>query len=220
VDGGVVIFAEGLDPADMVKDKKDKELIKLLLNPIPMIKYIINYIVNKYDLNNAYAKQDATKEVNEYLTSIEPLMATEYKQYSAQILQVELRFISLGSPVVQNVNKFFDVDIVELMLIKTMIENDKLVDICLDVLPVSSFKNYTKEFELLINKQKEDSILRAIEIRDDVKSYTNDEFLKVLKFKQKKELEIQLEIIKNSDETNEVKLTKISEIKKQISYFR
>ena len=43
-EGGVIIFADGLDPADMVHNGKINELNEIFSNPISFIPYVIEYI--------------------------------------------------------------------------------------------------------------------------------------------------------------------------------
>jgi len=217
IDGGVVIFADGIDPADMVKSGQDKELITLLLNPINMIKYIINYITQKYNLEDAYAKQTAANEVNDYLQSIELLIANEYRQYVAQVLQIETRFVSHVQMQQVDARRHADSDISELMLMKTMIENGYLISDYLKVLKVDTLKSYTREFHLLIDGKKDDPSIRAIAIRDDIKTYNDAEFMKVLKFKQKQEMNMQLELLVKSLKPDEQKLMEIKELKMKLS---
>ena len=50
-EGGVIIFADGLDPADMVNNGKINELNEIFSNPISFIPYAIDYIISKYDIN-------------------------------------------------------------------------------------------------------------------------------------------------------------------------
>ena len=69
-DGGVVIFKDGLDPADMVKDKRLEELHSMFIEPVPFIPFTIDYIVSKYDISEPIQKQKALNEANEYLKSL------------------------------------------------------------------------------------------------------------------------------------------------------
>ncbi|NQY93645.1 MAG: DNA primase, partial [Campylobacteraceae bacterium] len=61
-EGGVVIFGEGKDPADMVKEGKVEELNTMFNNSQNFIPFVIDSIVNKYDLTEPLNKQKALKE--------------------------------------------------------------------------------------------------------------------------------------------------------------
>ncbi len=59
-EGGVIIFDEGKDPADMVNDGKIEELNKIFTSPQAFISFAIDYIISKYDINNPSQKQKST----------------------------------------------------------------------------------------------------------------------------------------------------------------
>ncbi|MCG3719067.1 DNA primase, partial [Aliarcobacter butzleri] len=69
-EGGVVIFSDNQDPADMVKAGKIEELNKIFLNPQSFIPYAIDYIILKYEINDPIQKQKALTEANDYLKSL------------------------------------------------------------------------------------------------------------------------------------------------------
>ena len=60
-EGGVIIFADGLDPADMVHNGKINELNEIFSNPISFIPYVIDYIISKYEIIDPNQKQKANK---------------------------------------------------------------------------------------------------------------------------------------------------------------
>jgi DNA primase len=68
-EGGVIIFADGMDPADMVNNGKIEELNEIFSNPISFTPFAIDYIISKYDINDANQKQKALIESNDYLKS-------------------------------------------------------------------------------------------------------------------------------------------------------
>ncbi len=79
-EGGVIIFEEGKDPADMVKDGQIEKLNEIFSNPTPFINYAIDYIISKYETNDPMQKQKALHESNDYLKSLSMLYQDEYKR--------------------------------------------------------------------------------------------------------------------------------------------
>ena len=78
-EGGVIIFADGMDPADMVNKNKVEELNEIFANPISFTPYAIDYIISKYDINDANQKQKALIESNEYLKTLSLLIKMNIK---------------------------------------------------------------------------------------------------------------------------------------------
>ena len=96
-EGGVIIFADGMDPADMVNKNKVEELNEIFANPISFTPYAIDYIISKYDINDANQKQKALIESNEYLKSLGLIYQDEYKRYLAQKLNIRENLIQISS---------------------------------------------------------------------------------------------------------------------------
>jgi len=172
-EGGVVIFGEGKDPADMVNDGKVEELSKIFDNPKPFIPYAIDYIISKYDINNPSSKQKALLEANDYLKSLGIIYQDEYKRYLAQRLNVRETLIKTTTdnvrPTEVNLTK---IDIAELCIIKTILEKPSRIDKVLDLVDGSMFEYHRNEFELLItdiNNQSFNGILLndKLEVYDD-----------------------------------------------------
>jgi DNA primase len=173
-EGGVVIFSDGQDPADMVKDKKIEELNEIFLNPICFISFSIDYIISKYDINEPSQKQKALTEANDYLKSLSLLNQDEYKRYLAQKLNVRENLIKISSSKQRNYEvNLSKIDIAELCIIKSIIEKPKRLDSVLDIIDASMFEFHRKEFELLLN-DIENQTLNSIILNDKLENYDDE----------------------------------------------
>ena len=144
-DGGVVIFKDGLDPADMVKDKRLEELHSMFIEPVPFIPFTIDYIVSKYDISEPIQKQKALNEANEYLKSLSLLNQDEYKRYIGQKLNIRENLIqTVNTKQRLNEKSSIKIDIAELCIIKSILENPKRLDMVLDIVDASMFE-YNKD---------------------------------------------------------------------------
>ena len=179
--GGVVIFSNGLDPADMVKQKREDELKKLFNSSKKFIEFCIDYIVSKYDLNDALQKESALKESIEYLSNLSPVIQEEYKAYLSTQLNVSERLIFIknvqeSSSSDKNFSK--KEDIAELTLIKTLLLNQSSIDRLLDIISADMFNTHNKEFELLLGNETDNPLIREIYIRDDIGVFNDEELNK------------------------------------------
>ena len=173
-EGGVIIFADGMDPADMVKSGKIEELNELFLNPILFTPYAIDYIISKYDINDANQKQKALLESNEYLKSLGLIYQDEYKRYLAQKLNIRENLIQISS----NKQRIFTpnlskIDIAELCIIKSILEKPKRLDAVLDIVDSSMFEAHKNEFELLLSDINDIS-LNSIILNEKLENYDDD----------------------------------------------
>ena len=173
-EGGVVIFGDGLDPADMVKDGKIEELNNIFMNPLSFISYSIDYIIEKYDINNPNQKQKALIESNDYLKSLGAIYQDEYKRYIAQKLNVRENLVSISSesrrPVENNLTK---IDIAELCIIKSILEKPKRLDAVLDIVDSTMFETHKNEFELLLTDINNQS-LNSIVLNEKLENYDDE----------------------------------------------
>jgi len=72
--GGVVIFEEGLDPADMVKNGAVEELASMFRNTKPFIEFVLDEVLSLYDLRDPKAKEVCMNEGLAYLKTLSPLL--------------------------------------------------------------------------------------------------------------------------------------------------
>ncbi len=178
INGGVVIFAGGLDPADMVKNHRTEELNKLFHTPKPLIEYALEHILSKYDIKDPIQKEQALKEGTDYLQTLSPVLQEEYKAYLSAILGVNERLVKiqrahpLDQPQSQPSRRE---DISELNLIKTFLANPHMIDMVLDTVGEDLFQHHAHEFRLLLNNAYDDPMILGIKIRDDLKALSDEE---------------------------------------------
>lgn len=173
-EGGVIIFADGLDPADMVHNGKINELNEIFLNPISFIPYAIDYIISKYEINDPNQKQKALTEANEYLKTLSLLNQDEYKRHLAQKLNIRENLVKISS----NKQRTYEtnltkIDIAELCIIKSILEKPKRLDSVLDIVDSSMFEVHKNEFELLLT-DIENISLNSIVLNEKLENYDDE----------------------------------------------
>ena len=173
-EGGVIIFDDGMDPADMVNNGKIEDLNEIFSNPISFTPFAIDYIISKYDINDANQKQKALHESNDYLKSLGLIYQDEYKRYLAQKLNVRENLIQISSnkqrTFTPNLSK---IDIAELCIIKSILEKPQRLDAVLDIVDSSMFEAHKNEFELLLLDMSDIS-LNSIVLNEKLENYDDD----------------------------------------------
>ncbi|AXH15617.1 DNA primase [Malaciobacter mytili] len=173
-EGGVVIFDAGLDPADMVKDGKIEKLNKIFAEPIAFIRFAIDYIILKYDINDPMQKQKALQEANEYLKSLSLIYQDEYKRYIAQKLNIRENLVKIANEAKRKIDvNLSKIDIAELCIIKTILEKPSTLDKVLDLVDSKVFEYHKNEFELLISDISNPS-LNSILLNDKLEVYDDE----------------------------------------------
>jgi len=199
--GGIVIFGGGLDPADMVKDGKIKELKEIFSKPKGFIEFCFEKIVSRYNLSSPLEKEDAYKESLKYLKTLSPLLQDEYKGYIASLLNIDTKLINTNTLTVQQSSKRIESkqDISELTLIKTFLTHPNLIDSILDVVGDDIFITHKEEFLALLRGELDNPYLVEIDIRDDLKVLSEDELKNQI---------LKLLIIKNRQKLSQIRVDK------------
>ncbi len=179
-EGGVVIFGDGKDPADMVNDSKIEELEKMFNTSQNFITYVIDYIVAKYNINEPSQKQKALNEANDYLKSLSLIYQDEYKRYIAQKLNIRENLVKTSTDKSRNFEvNLSKVNIQELCIIKSILENPKRLDMALDLIDATMFETHKDEFELLMS-DPESLSLNAITLNEKLENYDDERLKKEL----------------------------------------
>jgi len=211
--GGVVIFADGIDPADMIKSKKIDEINQLFHRPKPLIEFCLEHISKKYNLANPMQKEEALKETTLYLKTLSPLLQEEYKGYISAILNIRENLIEIESssppPQKREFKKEYKTeqrpqqsntqreDIAELTILKTLLEKPHLIDFILDVIDDNIFQTHKEEFQAIIQNQIDHPKVIGIQIRENIVTLEDDELKNQLLFMLRRNCENELIKIKN-----------------------
>jgi len=177
-DGGVVIFQDGLDPADMVKNGDVEELSKMFRVTQPFIEFVLEEILAVYNLKDPKAKEAGMNEATAYLKTLSTFLQESYKPYLASRLGISpslVRVKNSQNNQQQFVQKNIYKDMWELSIIKTILEYPQFIDQILDVIDPIFFQFHSFEFTLALENKKDDPRLMAIIMDDSIKALTNEE---------------------------------------------
>ena len=183
--GGVVIFGDGLDPADMVNNGAIEELATMFRDAKPFIEFVLEEILSLYNLRNPKAKEDCMQDAIGYLKTLSPLLQEEYKTFlasrlgglgvSPSLVRVTGGQNNQNTPLIQkNTHK----DMWELSLIKTVLEHPELVDQILDALDPSLLQFHSIELSLALEGKTSEPSLMAIAVDEQIKSLKDESSLK------------------------------------------
>ena len=95
IGGGVILFTDGMDPADMVQKGENERLNRLFNNPQPFIEFAIEKIVKKFDLHNPLEKQKALEEGSAYLKTLPSSVASSYAGILSGTLNINQNLVKV-----------------------------------------------------------------------------------------------------------------------------
>ncbi|MDD2449056.1 MAG: DNA primase [Sulfurimonas sp.] len=223
--GGVIIFSDGEDPADMVQKGAIDELASMIRKPKPFIEFVLEELLSLYDLRDPKAKEECMQEGMAYLKTLSPILQEEYKTFLASRLGglgVSPSLLKFSQNTKQNnaplMQKNSHKDMWELTLIKTVLEHPEFIDQILDVLDASLLQFHSREFMYALQGRADDPSLMAIAVDNDIQALRDEDALKseLLPFLHKY-YERECKNIKiRSDITFEKKAFKIRKIRDKI----
>jgi DNA primase len=178
-DGGVVLFPDGQDPADMVARGKSEALAKLFREAKPMIPFVIEMIAQGYNLSEPREKEAAFMAIKGFLSSLSQIMQDAYMPIASTVLGLAPSFFAKGaaiSRVRETVTRHKE-DIAQLSILKTLLEKPFLIDDVLNVIDAGMFGQYQSMFEMLVREETGHPQLVRLSI-DDTLQVLDEEELK------------------------------------------
>jgi len=181
-DGSVVLFPDGQDPADMIAIGKIQEVAQLLRNGQALIPFVIEMMAKAYDLNNPREKEVAFGNLKGYLDNLTPIIREAYVAHAATVLGVNVALFSAKSKVENTRGRFEEGsrdDVGQLSIIKTLIENEKLVNKVVNVIEPSMFGNYGALLSTVI-KGETSTQLTGLSLDESIKVMDEEELSRSL----------------------------------------
>jgi len=154
-DGGVVLFPDGQDPADLIAKGQSESVATLLRESKPLIPFVLEKIVSQYDLRDPRAKEAAFGAMKQYLDTLSPIIKDAYIPEAATLLGLSPSFFGQGAKPERARKNFSQKrdDVAQLSILKTLIENPSFIDNVLSVMDVTMFGNYAGLLTALIEGQ-------------------------------------------------------------------
>jgi DNA primase len=152
-DGGVVLFPDGQDPADLIAKGQSEAVAKLLREAKPLIPFVLEKIIYAYDLNDPRAKEAAFGAAKQFLEGLSQIIKDAYIPMAATLLGVSPALFG-GQTQPSRAKESFSQkrdDVAQLSILKTLLEKPELIDSVLDVIDVNMFGGYAANEEELQN---------------------------------------------------------------------
>ncbi len=222
-EGGVVLFEEGTDPADAVKENKN--VTEYFKSPIPFEDFITEHTLKKYDLKNPVQKKEAVNELKEYISTLDEILKENFAQNCARVLQISPSLLLSYSKSFQNAAQVLKkIDIAEAGIIKTLYENEEWIDSIIEYLDPALFDTHSRELQSLFSGDTDNPQLYEIILREDIKTLDYETLKKQIANVQRRYLSKQMNLVKyekNIDHLKRLDLlkkynTKLNELKKGV----
>ena len=201
-DGGVVLFPDGQDPADLIAKGQSETVAKLLREAKPLIPFVLEMIVSMYNLNDPRAKEAAFAALKQYLDTLSQIIKDAYIPMAATLVGVAPSLFGKETNVARARESFTQKrdDVAQLSILKTLIENPNLIDNVLSVMDISMLGAYAELFTALINGETEHPGLVGISVNDSLEVMNEEELNNVLRNFLIKHYDMKLKSIASSQQ--------------------
>ena len=166
-EGKVVLFPEGKDPADVVKNNENLE--NYFNNGSDFLDFIIKYTIGKYDTKNPVQKKQALEELKEYIRTLPEILQESFTIKAAQHLQINPKLLLVKKS--QNISGTAKkIDIAEATIIKTLYDHPEYMDEIVEYLTPEMFKTHQYELIQVYAENFTDPKLLDIVLRENILS--------------------------------------------------
>jgi len=169
-DGGVVLFPDGQDPADLIAKGESEAVAKLLREAKPLIPFVLEKTIYAYDLNDPRAKEAAFGAAKQFLGTLSQIIKDAYIPMAATLLGVAPALFGKQTDLTRVKESFTrqrDDTSIPLSIIKTLLEKPNLIDSVLNIITVDMFGEYSELFRLLLNEEYDNPALVGLSISED-----------------------------------------------------
>ncbi len=182
-DGGVVLFPDGQDPADLIAKGESKIVAKLLRESKPFIPFVLEKIIEVHDLNDPRAKEMAFGVAKQFLEGLSQIIKDAYIPMASTLLGVSSALFGKQTQPSRAREIFREKkdDIAQLSILKTLLEKPDLIDSVLDVIDIDMFGRYATLFSALINGENEHPHLMGLAVDESLQVMNEKELQDVLR---------------------------------------
>jgi len=182
-DGGVVLFPDGQDPADLIAKGESKAVAKLLREAKPLIPFVLEKTIYAYDLNDPRAKEAAFGAAKKFLDGLSQIIKDAYIPMAATLLSISPALFGSQTQASRAKESFSQKkdDVAQLSILKTLLEKPELIDSVLDVIDVNMFGGYAAMFSALINGEREHPHLMGLSVDETFQVMDETELQGVLR---------------------------------------
>jgi DNA primase len=220
-EGGIVLFPEGKDAADMIKNGEDLE--SFFSNRINFSQFIIEKIKEKYNFKSVAEKERAVEEIRNFLNSLPDLIKEEIAEEASQLTSIPSRFFKIkqrysSQTATYNKNPLSKrVDPTEASIIKTLYENRDFINDVAECLTPEMFNFHQEELRMIYQEEYQNPKLIEIVLNEEIKVIDYNCLFYSIKIILSKFLEKRILEVKNAKEISlEEKAHKIKKLRAKI----
>lgn len=161
-EGRAVILGEQKDPADYIREGRAAELSQMIAEATPFVKFVITNLTQG-NMQTPEQKQKVVTEIENFLNSLKPVIAEEYRSYAAQLLNLHPKYIKLSCSTRSSHTNMPSIDASEILILQGILNFPEKREMIISALDESMFNTHQTDFILLLSG-KDDILANMLEM--------------------------------------------------------
>ncbi|MDD5359100.1 MAG: DNA primase [Sulfurovaceae bacterium] len=182
-DGGVVLFPDNADPADLIAKNQTSLVTQLFREQKPLVEFVIQSLASEFNLSNPKEKESAFDAIKGYMSGLSDIIKDAYTSYASSVIGVPISLFQKGQKknFANSVGVQSKEDTAKLCFIKSLLEYPDVADMVGKYIHPSMFGEYQSHYDVVCNNDKEHELARMLSLREDIMLIDKDEMQKSIK---------------------------------------
>lgn len=182
-DGGVVLFPDNADPADLIAKNQISLLAQLFREQKPLVEFVIQSLANGFDLSNPKEKENAFDAIKSYISGLSDIIKDAYTPYASSVLSVPISLFQKGQKknFANSVGVQSKEDTAKLCFLKSLLEYPNIASTVGKYIHPSMLGSYQLYYEVVCKNDKEHELARTLYLREDIKVIDQNEMQKSIR---------------------------------------
>lgn len=182
-DGGVVLFPDNADPADLIAKNQTSLLVQLFREQKPLVEFVIQSLAANFNLSNPKEKESAFDAIKSYMSGLSDIIRDSYTSYASSVIGVPISLFQKGQKknFANSVGIQSKEDTAKLCFLKSLLEYPDIANMVVKYIHSSMLGEYQSHYDVVCNNDKDHELSRMLSLREDIKIIDKNEMPKSIK---------------------------------------
>lgn len=183
-DGGVVLFPDGADPADLIAKNQTSLIAQIFREQKHLVEFVIQSLASGFDLTNPKEKENAFEAIKSYMSGLSDIIKDAYIPYASSVINVPISLFQKGQKnrLLTSVGMQSKEDTAKLCFLKSLLEYPEIANIASRYIHPTMFGEYKTYYDVICQSDKEHELARTLFLREDIMVIDKAEMQKSIRY--------------------------------------
>jgi DNA primase len=169
-DGGVVLFPDNADPADLIANNQTSMIAQLFREQKPLVEFVIQSLVANFDLSNPKEKENAFEAIKSYISGLSDIIKDAYIPYASSVINVPVSLFqkSPKNRLLASIGMQSKEDTAKLCFLRSLLEYPEIANVISKYIHPAMFGEYKAYYDVVCQSDKEHELARTLFLREDI----------------------------------------------------